>query len=373
MTTTDRRRRILQAHGAAGGVVDELLHYTEPLTPPDTRPHLPLADEPHLDAWTGYARQALGDGTIAALTAHLVQLRFPVRAGISQEHGYRAATRTGDVSAAATAGPGLVLKDPASVRLEICETIAGRIPVLIAGEREDFVSLVQALTERNEPVAVPGSIGACIVSGLNNWHRVAQHRERWMTEHPGAGDRGWLDEWPRFAQRKTLYQDRLIILSSGPYSGLSSSEAGVTASLWLEQSLAIRLAHECTHYFTLRAFGRMRSHVLDELVADFVGLIQGIGRYSEEMGRRVLGLQHNGSGGGGRIENYCGSLSVEAKTVVGALATTATTNLGTLSRSLGPLQDQVPLLASVTYALSLLSLEDLASPDLLDLMRAELP
>ena len=370
--TADRRRRILQAHGAAGDVVDELLHYTEPLTPPDTRPRLPLADEPHIEAWTDYAHQALADGTVPALTAHLVQLRFPIRAGISQEDDYRAATRKGHLGAAALAGPGLVLKNPASVRLEIRETIAGRIPVLIAGEREDFVSLVQALTERNEPVAVPRSIGACIVSGLNNWHRVARYRERWMTEHPEADASGWLEEWPRFAQQKTLYQDRLILLSAGPYSGLSASDAGVAGGVWLEQSLAIRLAHECTHYFTLRVFGRMRSHVHDELVADFIGLIQGIGSYSEELARRVLGLRPNGPVAGGRIENYCGSLSAEARAVIGALAMTATTNLGALSRSLGRLHEQVPLLASVTYALSLLSIEDLASPDLVDLIRAEL-
>ena len=58
--------------------------------------------------------------------------------------------------------------------------------------------------------------------------------------------------------------------------------------------------------------------------------------------------------------------------MLGALAMTATTNLGALSRSLGRLQEQVPLLANVTYALSRRSIEDLASPDLVDLIRAEL-
>src|ERR1700694_3925578 len=103
-----RRGRILEAHGAAGRVVDELLRYTEKLAPPQTPPVLPLADEPHLEMWTAYAREARLNGTMAALKAHLLQLRFPVRAGISDEADYRAATRRGRL-AAITDGHGLQL------------------------------------------------------------------------------------------------------------------------------------------------------------------------------------------------------------------------------------------------------------------------
>ena len=44
-------------------------------------------------------------------------------------------------------------------------------------------------------------------------------------------------------------------------------------------SLAIRREHEATHYFTTRLFGRVRSHALDELLADFIGLLTAFGRY----------------------------------------------------------------------------------------------
>ena len=44
----------------------------------------------------------------------------------------------------------------------------------MAGAREDFVFLVQSLTQRNEPEPVADSMGACIVAGYNNWDRVAE-------------------------------------------------------------------------------------------------------------------------------------------------------------------------------------------------------
>ena len=37
----------------------------------------------------------------------------------------------------------------------MCSTMAGRIPVLLSADRDDFVALVQAFTDRNEPVPVP--------------------------------------------------------------------------------------------------------------------------------------------------------------------------------------------------------------------------
>jgi hypothetical protein len=55
--------------------------------------------------------------------------------------------------------------------------MAGRVPVPVAGDRSDFVSLVQAFAERNEPAPVPESMGACIVKGFNNWDRIATFRK----------------------------------------------------------------------------------------------------------------------------------------------------------------------------------------------------
>src|SRR5262249_24175708 len=159
----------------------------------------------------------------------------------------------------------LVLEAPAELILTVEPTIAGRIPIIVTGPREDFVALVRALTERNEPAPVPTSMGACIVSGLNNWDRVARYRAQCEATGgiAGAGARGeaWTAEFRAFASQKSRYQDRGIILSRGPYSAVSAAQAGLPEADWLDRSLIIRREHECTHYFTYRVFGAMRNNL----------------------------------------------------------------------------------------------------------------
>ncbi|MBC6421591.1 MAG: hypothetical protein GDA38_08585 [Hormoscilla sp. SP12CHS1] len=82
---------------------------------------------------------------------------------------------------------GLILKEPESLQLIIHESAAGEIPVIIAGCREDFVSLVQALTKRNEPHPIPDSMGATMVSGFNNWDRIRQYRASWEANQTEPG------------------------------------------------------------------------------------------------------------------------------------------------------------------------------------------
>ena len=63
--------------------------------------------------------------------------------------------------------------------------------------------------------------------------------------------------------------------------------------------------------FTYRVFGSMRSHVVDELVADFVGLARGFGGYRADLALRFLGLEaFPAYRTGGRLEHYRGSLSL---------------------------------------------------------------
>lgn len=357
----ERRAEVLRSFGAAGDVLEELITYTTPVVPPAQPPQLPLADEPHIEAWTDYVNQAHTDGALAVLARHLVQLRFPIQAGISGSEPYRLATRRG-VIADGPEQPGLSLAQPASVRLRIHRTIAGQVPVVYAGGRSDFVTLVQALAERNEPVMVPHSMGACIVSGLNNWDRVARHKASWRAAHRGSTDAEWLEEFAHFARQKALYQDRVILLSSGPYASISAEEVGLPSETWSERSLGIRLAHECTHYFTLRVFGALRSHVHDELVADFVGLLQALGNYSGHHGRLVLGLAGRVTAHA-RIHLYCGSLTPAAKEVLFAIARTATDRLEQLAmRERRQLEDLAGL-ARTVFSLSCLALTDLASAE----------
>ena len=91
------------------------------------QPSFPLPDDAQVQAWLGYEREAAESGAIAALTRHLVQLRFPVRRGMSEEEPYRQATRRGIIPASEADAPGLVLRHPERVQLSVRPTIAGKI------------------------------------------------------------------------------------------------------------------------------------------------------------------------------------------------------------------------------------------------------
>ena len=54
----------------------------------------------------------------------------------------------------------------------------------------------------------------------------------------------------------------------------------------------IRLEHECTHYFTRRLFGSAKNHLLDELIADYRGIVAAIGQFRADWFLRFMGLEN---------------------------------------------------------------------------------
>jgi hypothetical protein len=360
------RREALAACGATPEVAEECLTHPgatgAPL--PDTLPALPLDDERHIDAWRAYEADAQRVGVLPALRLRLAQLRFPIRAGMSQDDAYRAATRRGEFAAAEAFAPGLVAHDPDGIALAVHPTAAGRIPILSATDRRDFVSLVQAFTGRNEPVSVPSSVGACMVAGLNNWDRIATYRAAWERDHGDeAAGGGWADEFHRLTGRKQDYQDRFIILSRGTYSGVPAADLGLNDIDWLDRSFVIRREHECAHYFVYRLTGSVPHRVLDELVADFVGIVLAFGSYRPELALRCLGLEHAPVyRAGGRLEYYRGTppLSDAAFAVLARLCAQAIEQLAVVSRTWASPLATLEGLAAFIVAASRLSLEHLA-------------
>ena len=171
----------LTSLGATPPEVDELLRYMEnafdlgSLGPGTV---FPLPDEPFVAVWEGWAEEARKRGAFAVLSEHLPQLRFPILAGISQTEDYRAATRRGVSPDDLPGATGLELERPERIELEIHESPAGRIPVLLLRGRPEFAAVVRALGKRNEPVPVPDSQGALMISGYNNWGRIRELRRR---------------------------------------------------------------------------------------------------------------------------------------------------------------------------------------------------
>lgn len=359
------RRELLRGLGASEELLAELLAYTENpyrhLELPAGAPPLPA--EPQVAAWRHAAAEAAEFGAAAALARRFPQLGFPIREGMSEDAAYRAATRRGQFERQ-PARLRLELERPERLELSIAELPAGPVPILVAPARADFEALVRALTSRNEPVEVPAAMGACLIKGLADWERVAEHRRR-FEERLGrpADELEWQAEMASLAQIKEAWQDRLILLSTGPYSAVPAEEVDLEPADWSDASVRIRMAHEGFHYLTLRLCGRIRSNLLDELIADFAGMLAAFGEYRPALARRFLGVDRLPAlRGGGRIEVYRGdpALSDAALAVVARLAAAATENLAAIAVS--PAERKSPAaLATLLLALAKLDLECFAS------------
>ena len=322
----------LASFGASPGETEELLRYNENLFDLGALAgtELPLPDEPFVAVWEDWERQARERGAFAVLREHLPQLRFPIREGISGTEAYRAATLRGVPLEEIPEATGLPLPRPELIEIVIHESPAGRIPLVIARGREEFVALLRALARKNEPAPVPDAQGALMISGYNNWTRI----------------RALGAEFRRVQAQKELYQDRFILLSNGPYRAVPAAELGLSEEEWREMSLVIRREHECTHYLTRRLFGSMRNNVLDEILADYAGITAAAGGFRADWLLRFLSA---------RLDLYRGDppLSDGAFRVLRALLEAAA---GNIERWDGPGDRTARILT-----LASLRLEDLAA------------
>lgn len=360
------RLNVLLGLGASAAVAAEVLAYNEGAfaVPDPASLVLPLPDEPFVAVGEEYTAEA-GQGTVSALRDRLLQLRFPVAEGISETPEYMAATRRGIPPG--LGAPALELEVPECIRLFLHPTAAGRIPVLQAESRADFVALVRALTRRNETVPVPDSQGAVMVAGYVNWDRVARLRDAHARGEIAewAGLR-WKEAFQRMRERKELYQDRFILLGHGPYSGVGGAEMGMAEDEWLRISHVIRLEHECAHYFTRRVFGSMRSRLLDEVIADYAGIVSAVGRFHADWFLRFMGLDHPSAyRAGGRMENYCApySLSGSAVGILQTLVRRAARTLESADSGLSAAQRTPEGRTRVMAALAASTLEELSSEE----------
>lgn len=359
MNRLQLRTNVLLDCGAKDSEIQELLAYNQNGFDQDNL-KLPLAPEAHIMAWEQYVKQAESIGVYAVLKQCLVQFQFPIVAGISETEAYRAATRKGKTLEVKTSG--LIFTEPEKLQLWLHKTLAGQIPIIVAGNRQDFITLVQAITKRNEPLPLPDSMGACIVGGYNNWDRINQYKKHWQQQNTHS-ETDWSNEFKYLITHQDLYQDQFIIISQGFYSNVAASELGLTDDKWQELSLKIRLEHECTHYITRRLFGSMRNNLLDELIADYRGIVAAVGHYRADWFLHFLGLESGIYREGGRLQNYRGEppLSDGAFMILQMLVREAATNIEIFdqqfSGQLRPLTQQV----SILVALTTLTLEELAS------------
>ena len=312
MMDLSQRTDILRRCGATDAESEELIAYIgDGFDIGSASCHsYPLSDEPFVEAWRRYAAEARQVGAAATLRRHLVQLRFPIAKGISETEPHRAATRRGILPPGSETPPSFADEDGLHITLH--RTAAGTLPIVVARARSDFEYLIRALCHRNEPVPIPPSMGACIVGGYNNWSRIARLREDWLASTAAMPaidvEPAWREQFERIVPQRERYQDQFAILSTGPYSATTAAQVGMGDDEWLQLSLVIRLEHECAHYFTKRVFGSMRNSLLDELIADYTGIVAAAGKFEASWLLRFMGLESQGAWRStGRLANYRGT------------------------------------------------------------------
>jgi hypothetical protein len=354
------RAQILSDFGASSEQAAELLCYNENVFQNTAIPSaFPLLDEPFVQAWEQYAHEVQEAGSILPLAKYLVQLRFPIKAGINKTDEYIAATLRGESPDSMSSALGTQWHAPERCQVVIHPTASGKIPLIVTGDRMDFVTLVRALSKRNEPSDIPASMGACMIAGYNDWARF--HTA--VSQHESAGC-SLADAFQKVVAQKHLYQDRFIILSDGPYSGVSASAIGIPEAHWRKASLLIRREHECTHYFTRRVFSSMRNNLLDEFIADFNGITAANGRFRSDWLLHFLGLESFPRyREGGRLQNYRGEppLSDGAFAILGSLVRQAALNLERFDAQRVPLADKQQDQLAMLLTLTAMTLEELAS------------
>ncbi len=287
------------------GIPEELRDYfTNKFCSPGNGLRVVSGDEPAINFWTSRAVEWAGGEAFAFLQACYPQLHFPIADGINRTQGYVDAVLKGKPEGG-NAGQSLALNQPEALRLTLHESLAGPVPVLIAPDAGDFVKLVQCLVHKNNPVAVPVSMGALLANGINNWERIRGLKAQWVQNNPLES---WNGEFSRHVlPNPGLYKDKLVILSTKPYSNVSAEQVGLDPNEWASYSLAIRLEHECTHLYTLNRFGSASNNLHDELVADYMGICKAVGHFRKEWMLAFLGLEDYPTyRNGARLENYVG-------------------------------------------------------------------
>ena len=163
------------------------------------------------------------------------------------------------------------LKKPDALQINLAATNGGRIPVISTGCHDDFCSMDALVNGYPAIEELPLTVNALTID----------------------------------AKAAGMQHHRVILLGNAPYSNIQASALGLDEDEWLCRSTALRRAHECAHYETLRLFGGMVNHALDEIIADTIGQIAAFGNFSAHRQRLFFGLESGGETCTGRLTFYC--------------------------------------------------------------------
>ena len=209
---------------------------------------------------------------LSKLQVAMPQLRLPQVEGISRSVLYKRAVLKGDPindDMLAAAGPLVSWEKPQAMTLWIARHPTGAVPALQTTSWNDFEQLARALAHRAEPTMLANGVHAQAASGLIHWGLIK-----------------------RFGQQTRA---KIIILHQSPYGSVNAADVsgGLSDFEWLAASTTLRLEHELTHLATKRVLGEMRLNLLDELIADCMGMVAALGTFEAKLFGRCLGININ--------------------------------------------------------------------------------
>lgn len=298
-----------------------------------------FTDELYIKFWETAVKGFLnGNDVFIGLKKCFPQLNFPIETEIEKSELYKDIVQKWKIDSI-NLEINLGLTDVKGLNLKLHNSIVGKIPILIVPNKEDFTSIIQSLLYKNNPIPVPSSMGAVFINGINNWQRLNSIKKNWLANNPLGN---WNNEFSsNVMPNKALYKDKLIILSTKPYSNVTASQLGLPEDLWISHSILIRKEHECTHLYTQKRYGIASNNLHDELIADYIGIVKTIGNYNKEWMLIFMGLEEYPKyRKGARLENYVkeGNLSNEDFKQLIKIIKNAIENIDVFDKTLGKLQ-----------------------------------
>ena len=167
---------------------------------------------------------------------------------------------------------------PEKISIEIHDSPAGNVPVVVFGDASDFEDFITNLIYKGTRPDNLQQMGASFIYGK---------------------------------------VQRFLVLSRKYYSNATPEYMNLSPEDWREKSMIIRREHELTHYYTKSFYGSATNNLHDELIADFMGLYSAFGHYSGEVFRHFMGLDGTGEG---RLSLYTSGLSQNVREAVRELA-----------------------------------------------------
>lgn len=262
--------------------------------------------------WNEFLADGLrGTNAIDFLKQCFPQFCFPIEKDIHLTQSYKDAVLKGKFDGIDFKENLLLFNDIDNLSFFIYESFAGEIPVLIVPDKNDFEKIIQVLIYKNNPVNLSPSMGASLISGINNWKRINILKERWELDKSKST---WIEEFQKnILPFHHLYKDQLIVLSKKSYSNIDAEKLKIDETEWLSASFKIRLEHECTHLYTIKRFGTAKNNLHDELIADYVGIIKSFGSYNKNLMMHFMGLENFPNyRKGARLENYIKEIEINS-------------------------------------------------------------